>query len=373
MTRPKAFALILVGWTAFGLLSSAHFYFGSAADGDGVSFADLARHIFTFYWAWAALTPVVVWLARFSLRGEGEWWRRWTPAVLGSALVIPLHGLLYLTAVSPFDSTVRLDAAHFEKFAMRHGGGDLATYAVLIGAYLLLEAERTRRRRELATSQAEAARALAELEVLRLQLHPHFLFNALNTVSTLVIKGDAIGAERAILLIGDYLRAALAHKSERAVSLALELEFVRRYFAIEQLRFGDDLLLELKVEPGALAGCMPALILQPLVENGIRHGVARSCKGGTITIAAVVESGRMRVSVADVRSDEAILDSPGADRTSGEGFGLRYVRERLREIYGERAVLTLSTSERGSVALLDLPFVGVDERRDYPALAMSSS
>jgi signal transduction histidine kinase len=345
--------LLVALWTAFGLLSSAHFFFRkSTVEGDA-SFTDLASHILVFYWGWALLTPAVLYVARRAIRSgpsaSHASSRAWPIVALAAPVAVVAHGIWYLAVIRlvGVEPLARVSVPALRDYAMRHGGGDVATFAVLVGVQLLLEVNRRARERAVATSALEARLARADLELLRWQLHPHFLFNALNTVSTLVIKGETQPAERAISLISRYLRDALTQRADATTTLAEEMEVVRRYVAIETLRFGETLCVESRMDDVALGARVPGLIVQPLVENAIRHGLAR---GGAITVAATVRDSRLRLTVSD----------PGAGGTrdaATDGFGLRYVRERLQQFHGAGATLDLAIGAGGSVATLDLPFV----------------
>jgi LytS/YehU family sensor histidine kinase len=192
--------------------------------------------------------------------------------------------------------------------------------------------------------------------VLRWQLQPHFLFNALNTVSTLVLRGDNSGADVAIGRISRYLRSALSQRADRLVSVMDEVADVTQYFAIERLRFGDTLCLHVQVADGAREVRIPALIVQPLVENAIRHGFSPASDPTRIGITVCVHERRLELRVTDPACGNS-ANGAGAQRT--DGFGLRYVRERLRHFYGDDATLTLTSTDTGTVASVDMPIVPV--------------
>jgi two-component system LytT family sensor kinase len=361
------FVLLLGAWTVFGFLSSIHFFFQHAAD---AQFGDTASHVILFYWGWALLTPAVVILVRRITNARIAVWRQSGMLVLLGIAVVAVHAVLHpvLVRVLGVDPQAGVELASFRVFVVHHGGGDLATFAVIVGGCLLYDASRRERARALAGTALEAQLARAELELLRWQLHPHFLFNALNTVSTLVLKGDRDSADRAVGLISNYLRHALAQRADSMVTLREELSTVGRYIDVERLRFGDTLKVEESVEAEALDACVPGLILQPLVENAVRHGVGRTAGEGAIRIAAVVDNGRLRIVVTnqvvngtppDTRFDEGHRDSVARDdddRSDSAPFGLRYVRERLVQFYGAAASFDLVLGESESAATLDLPY-----------------
>jgi two-component system, LytTR family, sensor kinase len=337
--------VIAVAWTIFGILASAHFFL--SASPDRASFIDLATHIVTFYWAWAILTPPILALARRATtltRGHRV-------LLVATILIvaIPAHAVLYLTSLRLIEARpdVRIDAANFFDYVRRHTGGDLATCALLIAFTFHAETTRRAKERESATAKLEQRLARAEVEILRWQLQPHFLFNALNTVSTLVLKSDTAGAEQAISLIARYLRSVL-NRGEELVTLDDELRFVTSYVEIEKLRFGDALKVDEQVTCDARTQRVPAMMLQPLVENAIRHG-APPASSRCIKISARVVEGRVLISVRNTTAS-----TTRAAEGNG-GFGLAYVRQRLAHWYGTSASLEMHATDNETVVNLDLP------------------
>ena len=215
-----------------------------------------------------------------------------------------------------------------------------------IPAYRDLALERQRLLR------AEARAHGARLAALRLQLQPHFLFNALNAVSTLVAEGRPAEANRMLARLSDFLRATLERRDAVEVPLTDELDFTRQYLEIEEARFGERLRVEFDVEPGARTALVPPMILQPLVENAVRHAILPRTRGGAIGIVAARENGFVRLAVSD--------DGPGTElggENSRPGLGLANTRQRLEELYSGRAELSLGTSALGGLAVsLRLPY-----------------
>ncbi|MGE5728816.1 MAG: sensor histidine kinase [Gemmatimonas sp.] len=386
MRRSLVAAIVLYGWTVFGILSSAHFFLGEEAKSGGASLADIAGHVLLFYWAWAAVTPLVLLMLRRAVSPSSSTAHRWGIIALATPAILFVHGVLYLAAVhlTGIDDQTSFRAAELGEYAMRHAGGDIATIAVLVAVYLLFDARQRAHAREVASAALEARAAAADLEVLRGQLQPHFLFNALNTVSTLVLRGDNAGADIAIGRISRYLRSALAHRVDALVSVREEIADVTQYFAIERLRFGDALCLDVRIDDDAREVRVPSLIVQPLVENAIRHGLSPAAGATRIGIGATVRNRRLLLRVCDpagarsaaqfgaqddgAQDDGAQVD--GAERGDedrhseeqrgeerGEGFGLRYVRERLRYFYGADASVTLETTTTGTSVTIDVPLI----------------
>ena len=208
----------------------------------------------------------------------------------------------------------------------------------------------TERERSLA---AEAAAHKAQLEALRYQLNPHFLFNALNAVSTLVTERRNDEASRMLSRVSDFLRLTLTAPVRDEVALADEVDYVRRYLDIERVRFGERLRTEIDIASDAWEASVPAFVLQPLIENAVRYAVASRESGGCIVLEARRSGDMLRVSVVD--------DGPGIrDDARGNGagrIGLANTRDRLRRLYGDRGRLELvSGADGGTRASIEIPF-----------------
>jgi two-component sensor histidine kinase len=199
------------------------------------------------------------------------------------------------------------------------------------------------------TARLHAQLAEARLDALRRQLDPHFLFNTLNAVSSLVER-DPRGVRRMIARLSDLLRHSIEGASTPEIPLERELELLARYLDIMQVRFQGRLEVETRIDPAANAGLVPNLVLQPLVENAIKHGIERSENGGRIVITAERRNGDVVLQVSD--------DGPGPEgATTGSGVGVRNTQERLAELYGARQKFTLRRSEEGrTIAEVVLPY-----------------
>jgi two-component system, LytTR family, sensor kinase len=208
------------------------------------------------------------------------------------------------------------------------------------------------RARALRASRLEADLARTELHLLRTQLEPHFLFNTLNAIATLV-HGNPAAAERMILLLSELLRRALRERDEHEVPLGEELAFLDRYIEIEQVRFRDRLVVQRQIQPDSLRAMVPPLLLHPLVENAIRHGVARRVEGGCLCISARREQDRLELSIWDDGPGPAL---PG-DGPPSSGIGLATTRARLERLYGDDHHFALQSGPAGGVEVsLSLPF-----------------
>lgn len=232
-------------------------------------------------------------------------------------------------------------------------------YAVLAGIGAAIRASRRLREQEAAVARNEALRVRAELQALRARLDPHFLFNTLHSVMALV-REDRRAAEQALERFGDLLRYVLDANRDVVdeAALAEEWAFVRSYLALEQLRCGVRLRVEDRLDPESLDVAIPALTLQPLVENALRHAMPGRAAGATITVASELEGDMLRIEVRD--------DGAGAHDHEVEGsggVGLRTVRQRLEARYGDRARLDVLTSPgEGFIARLTLPAATIARR-----------
>jgi sensor histidine kinase YesM len=281
---------------------------------------------------WLLATPALVWLGqRFALE-RGNWWRHAGIHLAANIALAPGHLALavllgraagqtfYLT--TPFSSLLRIMVAKN------------VTLEVLIywGVIALVHASEYRRRfreREIVTAQLEAKLAQAELQALKMQLHPHFLFNTLHAIAVLVRKQDTQASVRMLSGLSDLLRLALENAGRQVVPLKQELDFLDRYLEIERTRFQDRLAVRLDIAAEVLDAEVPNLILQPLVENAIRHGIAPRASAGRVEISACRQGSML---VVEVRDDGRGLTDGWAER-SCTGMGLRNVRARLEQLY----------------------------------------
>lgn len=233
-------------------------------------------------------------------------------------------------------------------------------YWIIVSVVHAMAYYRRSEERERKAVELEARLADAKLQALRMQLHPHFLFNTLNAISTLVHK-DPNAADEMITNLSELLRATL-DSSEQEIPLRRELDFLNRYLEIQQVRFGDRLRVEREIDAAALDGLVPVLILQPLVENAVRHGIEPQAKDGVVQIQARRKNDRLLLAVRDSGN------GPKEYAKERQGIGLTNTRTRLKEVYGEEARLTLNSgADGGFAAELEIPF------RESPALSSNES
>ena len=198
-------------------------------------------------------------------------------------------------------------------------------------AYFAIKYARIFREVRESSLKAAAMAHEAQLKMLRYQLNPHFLFNTLNAISTLVLEHQTEPANRMVTKLSSFLRYSLDNDPMQRITLRQELEALRLYLDIEKVRFEDRLQLELDIESGAETALIPTLLLQPLVENAIKHGIAQVESEGRLRIAARVFAGELLLEISDNGPGVRLVDG---DIPNGRGVGLRNTRERLRELYG---------------------------------------
>jgi two-component system, LytTR family, sensor kinase len=352
--RWKRAALIFGAWTAAGVFFASQlvFLYPITSGGREISFSRALLINVPFYWLWALLTPAILGLARrFPL--ERARWRRNLAVHAGASLVLSAVQLLVagvlLYAVVQAGGTSSLTWALGSFFRLNFHA-NILTYAALVTCAWAAETYEKYRDRELAASRLQTQLAKAELGALKMQLQPHFLFNTLNAIAAL-LKPKPDAAESMVLQLAEFLRLTLRNTGRAEVTLREELEFLERYLAIEKTRFGDRLSTRFRIRSEVLGARVPNLILQPLVENAVRHGIAKSTDAKCLEVSATHEGGRLLLRVSD--------DGPGLGITPvREGIGLSNTRERLRHLFGDDYSLSYGNAPEGGFAIaLSFPLV----------------
>jgi len=224
-------------------------------------------------------------------------------------------------------------------------------YWAIVGAHAAMQWHDAWRAEQVRAAQLSADLTAAQLSALRAQLNPHFLFNALNSVVTLIGR-DPGAAQGMVVRLADLLRSTLAVSSEQETTLGQEVELVTHYLEIEKIRFQDKLSVRWEVSPDTLCAAVPSLVLQPLVENAIVHGTSRLKGAGQIVIGAAARASTLTITVRD--------NGPGLDALNpqhGTGIGIANLRERLSRLYGGKAKLSLGDAPNGGCqVVLELPY-----------------
>jgi len=347
-----------------GVLECAKDYVMVQIQGTERPFLAVLRDQALWWVLWMLLMPAVIWLAQTFRLDRSRWVRSASIhtliAVALSVGHIAVFGAAYFTAVGPTTWGPTM-ARQIDVFMTRYLAMDIVIYGGAVSAYYAMEYVTRFRRLALAAAQTEgrAARlqlslAEARIHALRMELNPHFLFNALNAVAGLVRRREHDGAVDMLARLSDLLRTTLDRDMPAEVPLSDELVFLGRFVDIEQVRFGDRLRVTWDIDPDVRSALVPPLILQPLVENAVRHGISRRPGPATLKIAARREGLHLELVVRD--SGDGLVPN---DNTHGrEGIGLSNTRARLVALYGDgAATLDVADAPGGGVrARIMVPF-----------------
>jgi len=305
---------------------------------------------------WLGLTPVVVTIARrFPIRG-GRYWPWDLTKHLGIAFLCLILKAVYdaVTTLwlggpippqpSFFSRVLFCLSTRFHVNPLVYGG--------VLGGYYIFVFYQKIREREKKTAQLEAQLAQAQLQVLKMQLHPHFLFNTLNAISSLIYK-DAEAADRMITNLSELLRYTLDNIGIQETPLREEIHFLQRYLEIEQTRFHDRLTIRYDIAPDSLDAMVPTMIFQPLVENSIRHGIAKRASAGILAIQTRRVDSILYLTV----EDNGVGNPRKPVEESPEGIGLVNTKQRLHQLYGSAHRFTMRNLPHGGVqVVLEIPY-----------------
>jgi two-component system LytT family sensor kinase len=357
LRKLRPFGFYVLGWTVVGVI-----YFGQNVTrrfywDDPNPWQDIRYWSANIYFS-ALLTPLIVWAGR-----------RWPLERNNLARMIPLHVALSIAwAVSrlmlewvfhlawnqfwPIEPPITVRSEITLLFIFGFHTAIVAYWVVFSIQTAFRNYARFQERADLRASQLETQVAQARLGALKAQLQPHFLFNTLNAIVVLVRQQKGQQAEETLARFSDLLRAVLADMELQEVTLARELEYLKLYLSIEQLRFSDRLRVDFDVDPELLDAAVPHMGLQPIVENAIRHGVGQRATFGVIRIVARRAGDALHVTVSD--------DGPGFaanQKTAGLGLGLANTRARLKQLYGESAAVRVGGAPGGGAEVtMVLPY-----------------
>lgn len=348
---------IIIGGAAistsfFAALIAAGLY---SRDGRALSFGRAFFWQASIYFLWAIFVPLIIWAGKkFRLR-RGKWTAPF-PAYLVFGIPIIFSHAVFTVVVTPVflsapDAAQTNPSIDFGRLLLERLPIDILIYWAIVGAIYAAEYYSKLNERERKAIQLEARLAQAHLQTLKMQLNPHFLFNTLQTINVL-IKKDQQAASRVTMLLGDLLRKTLSRSNVQEVTLRDELELVRDYLAIEQIRFSDRLTVEYDIAPNALDCLLPDLLLQPLVENALKHGIAPRPGAGRILIRAYLHAKHL---VIEINDDGIGLKRDWQDAAK-TGIGLANTRARLQELYKAHHSFRIEPSEaKGVIVEVRIP------------------
>ena len=353
----KKWAVTIVAvWAMLGVIYAGPIYFEVRSEGmEHAAWRVFSWGILTWL-AWAPLTPAIVWLARRYSLVEEHWKRNLLihlPAFLFISALHTAAGTIVALSIKPFDNMGSSPFAFWPRFVARLPGAfgpDLVVYGAVAGTCYALDYYRKYREREFLASRLEAQLAQAQLDSLRMQLHPHFLFNTLNSIVGLVRDNKNSAAVSMLVGLSDLLRHALEHSARHEVELREELNFIKLYLKIQEMRFSDRLHIEFDIDPATTRALVPNLILQPLTENALRHGIGRSADSGLVGISSAITNGHLRLTVYD---NGAGLPDDWQMKGS-TGIGLANTAARLQQLYDDNHQFDIRNRDGGGVEVVIL-------------------
>jgi len=345
-----------MAWTAFAAFLTSQMYLAYSRREMPIRWQRIFLVELIYAYMWAALTPFILWFARRFPIERGHWVRSLVVHP-GASLLIGfgtrvLHDLMLFYILADSGVSFSVGRLLLNVYFMTDYG--MMIYWLILLISFAFDYQRRYREGEVRATRLEVQLAQAQLQALKMQLHPHFLFNTLHSISALVHKKpDA--ADKMIARLGDFLRLTLENSGAQEVSLQQELEFLKCYLEIERIRFEDRLTVQLSIEPQTLDARLPNLILQPIVENAIRHGISPRTSGGRIEIEARRFNGTLQIQVTD--NGPGLPSDSNSGRIVKEGIGLANTQARLKQLYGDDHSLDLSNTAKGGLSvILEIPF-----------------
>ena len=336
--------------TAFGIFSTAEAvgYHLLVAKTPEVPWAIVTALNFSYWYVWAVLTPPILWVARRYPFERRNW---------GRVLLVHSVGVFFFTfahsAASAYarvltlellsDRVVLFSTALRDRFVLNFDY-EAMTYWFLVGISHALDYRRQSAEREITAANLQARLAEANLEALQRQLHPHFLFNTLHTISALIHR-NADAADAMLARLSDLLRLTLQRVRIRQLPLKDELDFIQKYLEIERARFGDRLRVVFDVDPAVLDAAVPSLVLQPLVENALKHGIAPKVAGGRVDVIARRDGSRLCLIVRDDGYGVPVVELHALNG----GVGVSNTRSRLVHLYGDHHRFEFRTPHQGGL------------------------
>jgi two-component system, LytTR family, sensor kinase len=355
----RRLAMIAGAWCYFAALLTINNYVFAAMMGQPISWAEAARFPVINYAIWMLFTPVILFfcerIRRLHCRTQ-VWIAAHSTFAILILLINAAAWIPFSTVDNAYENVPRLSWRFISLQFWQSIAWNLWMYWVIVGIFYGLDYYFGARDARVRAAQLEGQLAKAELEVLKGQLQPHFLFNTLNLVSSL-IHTDAASADDMIGDLGSLLRISLESHASHEVPLAEEMKALDLYLNIQRLRFQDTLTIEIQIDPNTLAARVPHLILQPLVENAFRHGISKRIGPGQLKIQSIKLNERLKLRISD--------NGPGTNgHTANSGIGLSNTRARLERLYGDRADFRVNDSASGFSVELEFPLTVAGNDRE---------
>jgi len=355
--KHKWFRLWLLDWMVLSLIGTAFSVSLYLTSSEPISWFEAFAWQFLRFQIWAAFAPVIIWLGRQARSEKRQVFRiiavHFPSSVFLAVVHTAIFPLAYLLATNQpvgYDLWLKFySVIVVSNFVM----GSVVYWVVLTANYAIdyysdFRAEQKR------VEKLEAQLAQAELQALKMQLNPHFLFNTLNSISSLVLENPR-AANRMIARLGDFLRLTLDNDSNQQITLERELEFLKNYLEIERIRFQDRLTINFAIKTNILNAQVPNLILQPLVENAIKHGIAPLAAKGRIEIRANRHGEKLRLQVQD--TGRGLSANNGSGFHYSEGIGIANTNARLQQLYGDNFIFNLANADEGGlIVTVEFPF-----------------
>ncbi|MDP9159696.1 MAG: histidine kinase [Acidobacteriota bacterium] len=361
LRKPRWIWIALI-WSGIGLFDAIQTVFVMHAEGMHHAWVRLFVTLLLSWLPWALATPLVVHLGRRYPLGKTTSLSAWlihigvclNIGLISAALTAGLEVSLNPWAISsPAQPFIQLLFKKFYNGLLSY----IILYAFMVAISYVLDFKERLAHQRTETARLNEQLSKAQLDALRRQIEPHFLFNTLNSIAGLVRENRKDDAVNMIVRLSDFLRRVVENSNRQNASLGEEMEFLQKYLDIQKVRFAERLQVTVNV-PGELRpAVIPRLILQPMVENAVKHGVAKRAQGGMIRIAAIRSNGMLNLSVYN---DGPIL--PFGWREGSSGTGISNVRSRLQALYGDKFELNLRNQEPAGVeASVSVPFVSSAE------------
>jgi two-component system LytT family sensor kinase len=340
--------LVFAAWTFLAGLSASQTAVYLSQRGQTIEWRELLTGSFADWYTCALFTPLFFWLARRYPIDKTSWRLTVPLAVAVTSVCV----VLKYAVLVPIEHAFGLDTgASFSSELSRNFATESMAFWAVIGIVHAFEFNRRYREREVAAADLRAQLSEAQLEALRSQIHPHFLFNTLHGVSTLMHR-DVEAADTMLTRLSDLLRLTIQHRGQNEIPLRDELALMGQYIEIMRVRFGDRLVVNHTIHPEALDALVPQFILQPLLENAFDHGIARTTGPGTIEISAIPADGKLEISI----SDNGLNTNGATVGVKRHGIGLANTRRRLEQLYGPAQSISLERlPERGTRVVVAIP------------------